>query len=340
DTAAIIETTSHGLAMDRVAAIGYDIAVMTNVTHEHLELHGTFDAYRAAKMSLFERLEQSAGNPPKPLVGWPRVGIVNVDDPSAELFIAATRAAGANVVTYGHASDATVRLLEVRDDTGGQIVTYRLSGIERSMPLQLQGRFNATNALAVVAIGSALQLDPESIEAGLARVAGVPGRMERVVAGQPFEVIVDYAHSPASLATVLDELAPRASARGGGLIAVFGSAGERDVEKRPVMGRIAAERCRLVVLTDEDPRGEDRSAVIAEIAAGAQAAGRTDPATVLQIPDRAAAIREAFRRSQPGDIVLLAGKGHETTILYADHAQPWDEAAEARAALAELGFAG
>lgn len=340
DRAAIIETTSHGLAMDRVAAIGYDIAVMTNVTHEHLELHGSFDAYRAAKISLFERLATSALNPLKPLVGWPRAGIVNVDDPSAGLFIGATRTAGAAVVTYGQGRDASVRLLEVRDDAAGQVVAYRLSGLERTVLLQLQGRFNASNALAVVAIGAALQLNPESIEAGLSGVAGVPGRMERVVAGQPFEVIVDYAHSPASLTAVLDELGPRAIERGGGLIVAFGSAGERDIEKRPIMGRVAAERCRVVVLTDEDPRGEDRGAILAAIAAGARTAARPDPATVLQIADRRAAIREAFGRARPGDIVLLAGKGHETTILYADHALPWDEAMEARVALAELGFAG
>ena len=340
DTAAVIETTSHGLAMDRVGAIGYDIAVMTNVTHEHLELHGTFDAYRAAKISLFERLALSAANPLKPLVGWPRVGIVNIDDPSAGLFVSATRSAGAAVVTYGHAQDASVRLLEVRDDDAGQVVVYRVSGRDRTVLLHVRGRFNASNALAVVAIGAALQLDPESIEVGLSGVAGVPGRMESVVRGQPFEVIVDYAHSPASLATVLDELGPRVNVRGAGLIVVFGSAGERDVAKRPIMGRLAAERCRLIVLTDEDPRGEDRSAIIEEIAAGARTAARSDPATVLQIADRGAAIREAFRLARPGDTVLLAGKGHETTILYADHALPWDEAAEARAALAELGFTG
>jgi len=168
----------------------------------------------------------------------------------------------------------------------------------------------------------------------------VPGRMERIDRGQPFGVVVDYAHSPASLALLLDELAPTAAARGGGLIAVFGSAGERDREKRPMMGRVAAQRARVVIATDEDPRAEDPGIIVAEIAAGARAAAVADlPEAVLEIPDRRAAIREAMARARPGDIVVLAGKGHENSILYATGAQAWDERAEAIAALAELGFA-
>jgi UDP-N-acetylmuramoyl-L-alanyl-D-glutamate--2,6-diaminopimelate ligase len=139
---------------------------------------------------------------------------------------------------------------------------------------------------------------------------------------------------------VLDELGRHAEPRGGALIVVFGSAGERDVAKRSEMGRIAGERCRLVVLTDEDPRGEDREAVLAEIAAGATAAGKRRGVDLLLIPDRRTAIRTALGAARPGDFVLLAGKGHETTILYADHAEPWDERAEAVAALADLGYRG
>ena len=143
------------------------------------------------------------------------------------------------------------------------------------MELRLAGRFNVHNALAAIALGEALELDRDRFGDGLAAVKGVPGRMERVDCGQPFAVIVDYAHSPASLQKVLDVLAPMASTGGGGLIAVFGSAGERDVQKRPMMGRIAGERCRLVVVTDEDPRGEDRQQILAEIAAGARSRGQT-----------------------------------------------------------------
>jgi UDP-N-acetylmuramoyl-L-alanyl-D-glutamate--2,6-diaminopimelate ligase len=153
-------------------------------------------------------------------------------------------------------------------------------------------------------------------------------------------VIVDYAHSPASLAAVLDLLAPVAAARGGGLVAVFGSAGERDTAKRAVMGRLAGERCRLVIATDEDPRGEDREAIVEQIVRGAEAAGRRRGVDVLGIADRREAISAAFERARPGDVVLLAGKGHEPTILYADHALPWDEAAVAREVLATMGWSG
>ena len=162
--------------------------------------------------------------------------------------------------------------------------------------------------------------------------------MERVDLGQPFGVIVDFAHSPASLTTVLDLLAPLAASRGGGLIAVFGSAGERDTVKRPVMGRIAGERCRLVVVTDEDPRGEDRIAILDAIAAGAEAAGRRRDHDLLVIADRRAAIEAAIERARPGDIVLLAGKGHEHEILGPDGPMPWNERAEAEEALRRAGY--
>jgi UDP-N-acetylmuramoyl-L-alanyl-D-glutamate--2,6-diaminopimelate ligase len=209
---------------------------------------------------------------------------------------------------------------------------------ESEVRLQLAGRFNALNALAAVAVGEALGLDADGIRRGLEGLAGVPGRMERIVAGQPFSVIVDYAHTPDSLAKVLDNLAPTAAAGGGGLVCVFGSAGERDTLKRPMMGAVAGERCRLIVLTDEDPRGEDRMAILREIAAGAIGAGKTEGHDLLLEPDRRAAIRLAFQNARPGDVVVLCGKGHEATIEMAHGSVPWNEAAVARDELAGLGY--
>ena len=336
NAAAIVETTSHGLALARVAEIAYDIAVFTNLTHEHLELHGTFEAYRDAKLSLFRGLAagaaaKSLGRP------WPRAAVINADDPAASLFISAARGAGGRVVTYGESDDADVRATGVSEGSRSMridVATPRWSG---PVELLLAGRFNVHNALAAVALGEVLELDPVKVRAGLAAVRGVPGRMERIDCGQPFGVIVDYAHSPASLAKVLDVLAPLTHA-GGGLIAVFGSAGERDVQKRPMMGRIAAERCRLVVVTDEDPRGEDSRTILDEIAAGAEATGRIRGRDILTIADRRAAIDAAFAAARPGDVVLLAGKGHEQTIIMADGAVPWDERSEAIRALGRLGF--
>jgi UDP-N-acetylmuramoyl-L-alanyl-D-glutamate--2,6-diaminopimelate ligase len=335
NAAAVVETTSHGLALERVGGIAYDVAILTNLTHEHLELHGTWEAYRSAKLSLFERLHEGPSNPRK---RWPKTAVVNADDPSAGLFAGVAQEAGARIVTYGTDPSADVRATGVEEDARRLHVEYVAPGGSAALDLRLAGRFNVHNALAVVALGEAIGLDAGAVRAGLEGVSGVPGRMERIEAGQPFGVVVDYAHSPASLRTVLELLAPWAAARGGELIAVFGSAGERDTEKRPMMGRIAGERSRLVVVTDEDPRGEDREAILEDIAAGAEAVGRRRGTDLLLIPDRATAIGAAFERARPGDVVLLAGKGHERSILGPDGPAPWDEVAAARQALDSLGY--
>jgi UDP-N-acetylmuramoyl-L-alanyl-D-glutamate--2,6-diaminopimelate ligase len=334
---AVVETTSHGLALERVGGIAYDAAILTNVTHEHLEFHGTWERYRAAKLSLFERL----AGPAKTAAGrsWPKVAIVNLDDPSAGLFVGAAQEARARVSTYGTDPAADVRATGVEEDPAGLRFDFVAPSGAGRLQLRLAGRFNVHNALAVLALGEAWDLDPAAVRGGIEGLTRVPGRMERIDAGQPFEVVVDYAHSPASLAAVLDLLAPRAAARGGGLIAVFGSAGERDLEKRPQMGRIAGERCRLVVVTDEDPRGEDRERILDAIAQGAEDVGRRRGHDLLLIPDRRAAIEAAFEAARSNDVVLLAGKGHERSIIGADGPVPWDEAAVARDVLATMGHA-
>jgi UDP-N-acetylmuramoyl-L-alanyl-D-glutamate--2,6-diaminopimelate ligase len=334
DRAAVIETTSHGLALARVDAIAYDAAILTNLTHEHLELHGTWEAYRDAKLRLFEKL---APHHAKPL-DWPAVGIVNADDPSAGAFIGVAQEAGARIVTYGTDATADVKAMRVEEDQQRLRIAYDAPSGSGTVDLRLVGRFNVHNALAVVALGEGIGLDPAAVREGLAAVPVVPGRMERIEAGQPFGVIVDFAHSPASLQAVLDLLAPLAASRGGGLIAVFGSAGERDTAKRPLMGRIAGERARIVVVTDEDPRGEDRDAILDAIAVGAEAAGKRRDHDLLLIADRRSAIDAALERARPGDIVLLAGKGHEQAIIGPTGPEPWDERSEARAALQRAGF--
>jgi UDP-N-acetylmuramoyl-L-alanyl-D-glutamate--2,6-diaminopimelate ligase len=339
---AVVETTSHGLAADRVRGIAYDVAILTNLTHEHLEFHGTWEAYRDAKLSLFERLAVGRANPAKELAGrrWPKAAIVNADDPSAGAFAGVAQEAGARIVTYGTDPAADVRATRVEEDAHRLRIAFDAPGGSGSIDLRLAGRFNVHNALAVVALGEVLDLDPAAIRAGLEGVLGVPGRMERLDAGQPFGVVIDYAHSPASLEKVLGLLAPLAAARGGEVIAVFGSAGERDTDKRPMMGRIAAERTRIVVVTDEDPRGEDSRAILDDIARGAEDAGKRRDRDLLLIPDRPTAIAAAFERARPGDIVLLAGKGHERSIIGPDGPIAYDERTAALAALAALGYAG
>lgn len=335
DRFVVVESTSHGLAQDRVAEIAYDVAVLTNITHEHLEFHGNLDAYRAAKRRLFEWVGPGPGNPDK---GWGKHAVLNLDDEISADFAKAARSAGARVLTYGADPAADVRPSAVREDAAGLRVGVTTPRWRADLTVRLAGRFNVHNALAAIAAGEALDLDPAKMRAGIAAVDGVPGRMQRVEAGQPFRVVVDYAHTAESLAKVLDNLAPLAAAGAGGLIAVFGSAGDRDTQKRPAMGRVAAERSRLIVLTDEDPRSEDRESILDQIAAGAESLGRRRGQDLLLIPDRREAIARALSAALPGDVVLLAGKGHEKTIEMIDGVMPWDEAAVAREVLADLGY--
>ena len=339
--ASVIETTSHGLAADRVADIGYDVAILTNLTHEHLEFHGSWEAYRDAKLSLFERLAAGPANRPKELAGraWPKAAVVNADDENAGAFIGVAQEAGARIVTYGTDPAADVRAVRVEEDAQRLRIAYEAPGGAATIELRLAGRFNVHNGLAVVALGEVLGLDPAAVRAGLESVESVVGRMERLDAGQPFGVVIDYAHSPASLEKVLGLLAPLAAARGGEVIAVFGSAGERDTDKRPMMGRIAGRLCRLVVVTDEDPRGEDSHGILDAIARGAESAGKRRDRDLFLIADRPTAIAAAFERARPGDIVLLAGKGHEQSIIGLDGPVPYDERTTALAALATLGYA-
>jgi UDP-N-acetylmuramoyl-L-alanyl-D-glutamate--2,6-diaminopimelate ligase len=336
DEWAVVESSSHGLAQHRVSGVAYDVAVLTNVTSEHLEFHGTLAAYRAAKRSLFARLAVGDDNPDK---GWGKHAVVNADDPEGEAAASVALAAGARVWRYGLADPGSGRrprdldlvASHLEDGPGGMRAVVRAGHWDGALSLQLAGRFNVANALAALGVAAALGLDLDLAAQALAGLAGVPGRMQLIEAGQPFRVVVDYAHTADALAKVLDELRP--SDPGGDVIAVFGSAGERDPSKREPMGRVAGARCRLVIVTDEDPRGEDRMAILEAIAAGAEAVGKRRDQDLLVIPDRREAIATAMRRARPGDTVLLAGKGHEKTIEMAAGEMPWDEAAEARAAL-------
>jgi UDP-N-acetylmuramoyl-L-alanyl-D-glutamate--2,6-diaminopimelate ligase len=333
ERAVVIETSSHGLAADRVASVDYDAAIFTNLSHEHLDFHGTFDAYRWAKVSLFERLPQHAKS------GRAGVGVINADDPHANAFVDATRGARALPVTYGARPEADVHLRSLTTKAVGSRLGVEIGGTRRSLRLHLPGRFNAHNAIAVLGLAHGLGLDLEAVSAALEAVRGVPGRMERVDAGQPFMVVIDYAHTPGALDAVLRELRPLA-AKGRGIISVFGASGERDVGKRPLMGEAAAKRSRLVIVTEDDSRGEDPASIYEQIAAGAESAGKRRGDDLLVIGDRREAIAEAFRRAKPGDVVLLAGKGHETWNMGPNGPEPWSEREVAESALSEHGSPG
>jgi UDP-N-acetylmuramoyl-L-alanyl-D-glutamate--2,6-diaminopimelate ligase len=316
--AVVLEASSHGLAQGRLRNVRFAAAVVQRVTSEHLEFHKTLDAYRAAKARLVEEAAQV---------------ILNRDDEEHFDYFRA-RAAGP-VISYGLHAKADVRAdgVEARPESTSFEVHAR--SWRGRVQLQLPGSFNVSNALAALALAETLGIDLGAASREVEAVRGVPGRMERMDAGQPFAVIVDYAHTADALAKVLRELRPLTAGR---LIVVFGSAGERDRTKRPAMGRVAAELANLVVVTDEDPRGESPEAINEEIAAGARTAGAAEGEQLFVIADRRAAIGHAIRLARPGDLILLAGKGHEQNILYPDGPRWWDEREVARQELHAAGY--
>ena len=325
-THAIIESTSHGLELQRVRGCDFDIGVVTNITHEHLDFHKTLENYRRAKARLFDMLDPARD---KGLGIQPRA-ILNRDDTSYEYLKPHCRVP---ILDYGFAETALVRAVDVQLNAHTTRFRAILPDAEIEIETRLVGRFNVSNCLAAIATACSLGVSPGEIAEGLAKVTGVSGRMETIREGQPFSVIVDYAHTPDSLEKVLAILRPLTA---GKLMVVFGSAGERDLQKRPIMGRIAAQMADFFVITDEDPREEDREHILQDIAGGAKAIGKQEGRDFLCIADRTQAIMETFARARAGDTVLLAGKGHEQSIIIGREKLPWDDRRAAREALHNL----
>jgi UDP-N-acetylmuramoyl-L-alanyl-D-glutamate--2,6-diaminopimelate ligase len=336
---AVVEASSHGLSSrtNRLGDVDFDAGVMTNVTHEHLEFHGSWEQYRHDKANLFRALDRGDAKTRRgSREAVPRFGVVNADDPSASFFAASCSRPVRSFSASGGAADLSAA--DLRADASGEsfVVVERAESGERrhSARLELPGAFNVGNALAALLVVSGMtgrtigELVPL-----LPRLRPVRGRMTSIDRGQAFELLVDYAHTPSSFETVLPPLRARIRGR---IICVFGSGGERDVEKRPQQGRIASQSCDILVLADEDPRGEDPMAILEEIAAGCP--GRRRGEDLFLIPDRKAAIRKAFSLARVGDLVLLLGKGHENSIIYRNGPIPFDEIGEAEKALSELGY--
>ena len=297
--AVAMEVSSHALALHRVDGTRFAVAVFTNLGHDHLDLHGTVERYFAAKASLFTP-DRAA------------VGVVNVDDVHGRQL---TDAAPIPILPFG--------LSDAEDLTVGPAGSrFRWRGHEVTLPVG--GRFNVANALAAATAAGALGIADDVIAAGLGEVAPVPGRMEAVDAGQPFRVVVDFAHTPDALAGLLGELREVTPGR---VIAVFGCGGDRDAEKRPLMGRSAAEGADLVVVTSDNPRSEDPEAIVAAIVAGVPVPRRD---VVITEVDRRRAIARALAEAAAGDVVVIAGKGHETTQTVAGEKRPFDDRAVAR----------
>jgi UDP-N-acetylmuramoyl-L-alanyl-D-glutamate--2,6-diaminopimelate ligase len=338
-THCVLEVTSHGLHQHRATACEFDVAVVTNITHEHLDYHQTYENYRAAKARLFTSLAGAARKP-----GVEKAGVLNADDSSfgylpgvfAERHLSYSLRLGADVVA---------RAVTFRPDG----LHFRAVGAGFDFPVAspLVGAFNVSNCLAAItATVGALGLPPPAAADGIAALHGVPGRMERLDLGQPFTAIVDFAHTPNALRRALEtarqmlspsaERSPYAAVSPPRVIAVFGSAGRRDVEKRRLMAEVAAELADLSVLTAEDPRTESLADILEMMAFGARARGGVEGLSFFRVPDRGDALRLACRLARPGDIVLACGKGHEQSMCFGITEYAWDDRTALRAALAEL----
>jgi len=300
-SAIAMEVSSHALALHRVDAIWFSVAVFTNLSQDHLDFHGDMESYFAAKALLFEP-------------GRAAVAVVNADDDYGRRLLAASR--------------IPTRQFTMADAVGAEIgptgSTFAFEG--HRVHLHLGGAFNVANAIAAATAASTLDVAPGAIAAGLSSVRSVPGRFETIEAGQPFAVLVDYAHTPAGLEQLLASV--RSSLGSGRLIVVFGCGGDRDREKRPRMGEVATRLADRAVLTSDNPRGEDPAAIIDEVVAGVTRRDR-----LVVEPDRRQAIALALADAQPGDAVVIAGKGHETTQVTGEHVVPFDDRVVARQTL-------
>jgi UDP-N-acetylmuramoyl-L-alanyl-D-glutamate--2,6-diaminopimelate ligase len=310
-----IEASSHGLDQARLDGLRVSAAAFTNLTQDHLDYHGTMDAYLAAKLRLFTDLLVDGGT-----------AVVNADSQYAGQVVQACRQRNLTVWTYGEAAAADLRLVTRQPTLAGQHLDLALFGERVGVQLPLVGRFQAMNALAALGLTLASGLDRRAALDALADLQGVPGRLQRV-AETPSggQIFVDYAHTPDALETVLQALRPHVGRR---LVCVFGCGGDRDRGKRPVMGEIAARLAETAIVTDDNPRGEDPAAIRREILAAAPEAREVD--------DRARAIREAVQGLAEGDLLLIAGKGHETGQIVGDHTLPFDDAEVAQAAVRQL----
>jgi UDP-N-acetylmuramoyl-L-alanyl-D-glutamate--2,6-diaminopimelate ligase len=314
----LLESTSHGLDQHRVTACDFDIAVVTNITHEHLNHHhNSLQAYRLAKARLFDELAQQAA-------------ILNADDWSFN-FLRERIKGRIPTISYGLADSADIQARKISLGPDATRFEVLLAGQGQEVESPLVGAFNISNMLAALATTvSGLEVEPEAAVRALSSFTAVPGRMERIDMGQPFTAIVDFAHAPEALRRALETARALTAGR---VIAVFGCAGQRDVQKRTLMGHIAADLADITILTAEDPRTEDLADIIDASAQAMLERGAVEGTTFHRIPDRGRAIYFATRLARPGDIVIALGKGHEQSMCFGEVEYPWDDREAMRAAL-------
>lgn len=315
----VLESSSHSLAQHRIWGVPYEIAVMTNVTNDHLDYHGTFDNYLNAKRRLF-KIAAKHGL---------KFGVVNADDPNAKKFVDTIP----NSVTYGvKAGDLRASKIKLSADHSEYKAT--IGKDKYNIRINIPGDFNVSNSLAAIAVGRKIGLSQKQIEKGIASLSGVEGRMSVIDEGQKFKVIIDFASTPDAFEHLFTSVRPTVK---GKLIAVFGSAGRRDEAKRAIQGEIAGKFCDELVLTEEDDRDIDGNSILSQIAEGGEKAGKVLDKNMFKVLDRESAIRFAFKRAKTSDdTVVLLGKGHEKTIERADGEHPWNETLLTHKILREL----
>jgi len=325
-THAVLETTSHGWAQYRVDACEFDIGIITNITHEHLDQHGSYENYRAAKARLFQSLDRTR---PKPQ-GNPQLAVLNKDDSSYEYL---SRLVSGPQVSYGLGTGADIRAESVAYSPQGIHFEAVGEGFRFPVDSPLVGTFNVSNCLAALAAAiRGLGVDPAAIAEGITAMPGIPGRMEQIDIGQPFTAIVDFAHTPNALRVAIETMRKITNKR---VIVIFGSAGLRDKEKRRMMAEVATEWADISIFTAEDPRTESLEGILDEMAAGAREQGGVEEESFWRVPDRGEAIRLGVRMAQAGDIVVTCGKGHEQSMCFGTTEYPWDDRVALRAALSE-----
>lgn len=308
----VVETSSHALHQGRTWGLPYEIAVLTNVTHEHLDYHGTFEKYRDAKRRLFGQTDRNRRGL--------RVGIINADDASAELF----KRDIAHPIMYG-VKKGELQARNIQLTAAGSNFTAFYKGKKLKLVCNIPGEFNVYNCLAAIGVGGAVGLSGQQIEQGIASLKSVPGRMERIEAGQDFNVVIDYAVTPVAIRNMLETLRQTTKGR---LRIVFGATGDRDKAKRPDMGRVAVELADAIYLTDEESYSEKPEDIIEQIFSGVVAAG--GEAKTQKIIDRRQAIKTALSEAEPGDTVVITGIGHQSTRNFDGKKIAWDEREIAR----------
>lgn len=325
---AVLEMTSIGLAQQRGARPKeFDIAVVTNITHEHLNDHGTYEAYFDAKALLFEGLS----HPYEKKHPVERLVVLNHDDKSYE---GLAKRSEVKQLSYGLHPEAQLRATDIQNHPDSLSFTVHGPGFKFPIQTKMFGAYNVSNSLAAIgATVVGLGIEPKAAQAGIAALQGVPGRMERIEMGQDFTAIVDFAHTPNALKVALEAGRQLTAGR---VIAVFGSAGLRDKAKRRMMPEHAAQLADVSVLTAEDPRTESLDDILAEMATAAKSKGGVEGKTFFRVPDRGAAISFALLQAKPGDLVIVLGKGHEQSMCFGEIEYPWDDRVAMRAALAEL----